>query len=95
MTYYYICNRNIIVNSYKLFFLSSHFLLNQTKKDINLFYPLSFSSSQLNKHNGNTNNLYPPTFNPSKQALSMEKCNPPNPGPPTPKKKKNCVNFGQ
>ena len=52
MTYYYICNRNIIVNSYKLFFLSSHFLLKQTKKDINLFYPLSFSSSQLNKHNG-------------------------------------------
>ncbi len=34
-----LCNKSIIVHSYKLHFPSSHFSLNQTKENTNHFYP--------------------------------------------------------
>ena len=51
-------NKNIIVNLYKLYFLSSHFSLQLNKK---VFHPPTFPPLQPNTQEGKLNLFYPPT----------------------------------
>ena len=55
---YLLCNKDIIVNLYKLHFLSSHFSFQPNKK---VFHPSTFPSLQPNTHEGKVNIFYPPT----------------------------------
>ena len=59
---YLLCNKGIIVNLYKLHFLSSHFSFQPNKR---VFHPPTFPSLQPNTHKGKLNNFYPPTNFPS------------------------------
>ena len=56
---YLLCNKCIIVNLYKLHFLSSHFSFQPNKK---VFHSPTFPSLQPNTHEGKLNIFYPPTF---------------------------------
>ena len=53
------CNKGIIVNLYKLHFLSSHFSFQPNKR---VFHPPTFPPLQLNAHEGKLNLFYLPTF---------------------------------
>ena len=53
---YLLCNKNIIVNLYKLHFLSSHFSFQPNKR---VFYSPTFPSFQPNTHEGKLNIFYP------------------------------------
>ena len=53
-----LCNKGIIVNLYKLHFLSSHFSFQPNKR---VFHPPTFSPLQPNTHEGKLNIFYPPT----------------------------------
>ena len=55
---YLLCNKGIIVNLYKLYFLSSHFSFQPNKR---VFYSLTFPSLQPNTYKGKLNIFYPPT----------------------------------
>ena len=57
-TSYLLCNKCIIVNLYKLHFLSSHFSFQLNKI---IFHPPTFPSLQPNTHEGKLNIFYPPT----------------------------------
>ena len=59
LTFQLLYNKNIIVNLYKLYFLSSPFSLQPNKK---VFHPPSFPCLQPNTHDGKPNLFYPPTF---------------------------------
>ena len=59
---YLLCNKGIIVNLYKLHFLSSHFSFQPNKR---VFHSPTFPSLQPNTHKGKLNNFYPPTNFPS------------------------------
>ena len=59
LTFPLLYNKNIIVNLYKLYFLSSHFSLQPIKK---VFHPLTFPPLQPNTHEGKPNLFYPPIF---------------------------------
>ena len=54
---YLLCNKNIIVNLYKLNFLSSQFSFEPNKR---VFHPPTFQSLQPNTHEGKLNIFYPP-----------------------------------
>ena len=56
---YPLCNKGIIVNLYKLHFLSSHFSFQPNKR---VFHPSIFPSLQPNTHEGKLNIFYPSTF---------------------------------
>ena len=56
---YILCNKNIIVNLYKLHLPFSPFSLQPNKK---VFHPPTFPSLQPNTHERKPNLLYPPTF---------------------------------
>ena len=56
---YLLCNKDIIVNLYKLHFLSSHFSFQPNKR---VFYPPIFSSLQPNTHKEKLNIFHSPTF---------------------------------
>ena len=56
---YLLCNKGIIVNLYKLHFLSSHFSFQPNKR---VFHLLTFSSLQPNTRERKLNIFYPPTF---------------------------------
>ena len=55
---YLLCNKGIIVNLYKLHFLSSHFSFQPNKR---VFRPPTFPSLQPNTHEGKLNIFHPPT----------------------------------
>ena len=63
--FYLLYNKSIIVNLYKLHFLSSHFSFQANRR---VFHPLTFPSLQLNTHERKLNVFhspiifYPPTF---------------------------------
>ena len=59
---YLLCNKSIIVNLYKLHFLSFHFSFQPNKR---VFYPPTFPSLQPNTHERKLNIFYPPTNFPS------------------------------
>ena len=56
---YLLCNNGIIVNLYKLHFLSSHFSFQPNKR---VFHPPTFSFLQPNTYEGKLNIFHPPTF---------------------------------
>ena len=56
---YILCNKGIIVNLYKLHFLSSHFSFQPNKR---VFHPPTFPPLQPNTHEGKLNICHPPTF---------------------------------
>ena len=56
---YILCNKDIIVNLYKLHFLSSHFYFQLNKKN---FHPPIFSPLQPNTHEEKLNFFYLSTF---------------------------------
>ena len=56
---YVLCNNVIIVNLYKLHFLSSHFSFQPNEK---VFHPLTFPSLQPNTYEGKLNIFHPSTF---------------------------------
>ena len=56
---YLLYNKYIIVNLYKLNFLSFHFSFQPNKR---VFHPPTFPSLQPNTHEGKLNIFYPPTF---------------------------------
>ena len=56
---YLLCNKGIIINLYKLYFLSSHFSFQPNKR---VFHPPTFPSLQPNTHKGKLNIFHPPTF---------------------------------
>ena len=57
--FYQLCNKGIMVNLYKLLFLSSHFSFQSNKR---VFHPPTFPSLQPNTHEGKLNIFHPPTF---------------------------------
>ena len=57
--FYQLCNKGIMVNLYKLLFLSSHFSFQSNKR---VFYPPTFSSLQPNTYEKKLNIFHPPTF---------------------------------
>ena len=57
--FYQLCNNGIMVNLYKLLFLSSHFSFQPNKR---VFHPPTFPSLQPNTHEGKLNIFHPPTF---------------------------------
>ena len=59
LTFQLLYNKNIIVNLYKLYFLSYHFSLQPNKK---VFHPPTFPPLQPNTHEGKQNLFYPPIF---------------------------------
>ena len=76
---YLLCNKGIIVNLYKLLFLSSHFSFQPNKR---VFHPPTFPSLQPNTHKGKLNIFHPPTFPsshfsspPTKRTLSLKTYN--------------------
>ena len=79
--FYQLCNNGIMVNLYKLFFLSSHFSFQPNKR---VFHLPNFPSLQPNTHEEKLNIFHPPTFlsshnfpsfyfstPPTKRALSL------------------------
>ena len=56
---YILCNKGIIVNLYKLHFLSSHFSFQPNKS---VFHPPTFPPLQPNTREGKLNLFYPLTF---------------------------------
>ena len=56
---YLLCNKGIIVNLYKLHFLSSHFSFQSNK---GVFHPPTFPSLQPNTHEGKLNIFYSSIF---------------------------------
>ena len=56
---YVLCNKGIIVNLYKLHFLSSYYSLQPNTR---VFHPLTFPLLQPNTHEAKLNVFYPPTF---------------------------------
>ena len=60
--FYLLCNKDIIVNLYKLYFLSSHFSFQPNKR---IFHLPTFSSLQLNTYEEKLNIFYLPTNFPS------------------------------
>ena len=65
---YLLCNKGIIVNLYKPYFLSSHFSFQPNKRVINR---LTFPSLQPNTHEGKLNIFYPPTNFPSSHFSTL------------------------
>ena len=59
---YLLYNKSIIVNLYKLLFLSSHFSFQPNKR---VFYPPTFPSLKPNTHKEKLNIFHPPTFHPT------------------------------
>ena len=57
--FYQLCNNGIMVNLYKLLFLSFHFSFQSNKR---VFHPPNFPSLQPNTHKGKLNIFHPPTF---------------------------------
>ena len=57
--FYELCNKDIMVNLYKLLFLSSHFSFQPNKR---VFHPPTFPSLQPNTHEGKLNIFHSPTF---------------------------------
>ena len=57
--FYVLCNKGIIVNLYKLHFLSFYYSLQPNKR---VFHPPTFPPLQPNTHKGKLNVFYPPTF---------------------------------
>ena len=74
--FYLLCNKGIIVNLYKLYFLSSHFSFQPNKR---VFHLPTFPPLQPNTHEGKLNIFYPhtnfPSFHfstsPTKQTLRV------------------------
>ena len=56
---YLLCNKGMIVNLYKLYFLSSYFSFQPNKR---VFYPPIFPPLQPNTHERKLNIFYPLTF---------------------------------
>ena len=71
---YLLCNKGIIINLYKLHFLSSHFSFQPNKR---VFHPSTFPSLQPNTHKGKLNIFHPPTFPSSYNFLSFYFSTPP------------------
>ena len=71
---YLLCNKGIIINLYKLYFLSSHFSFQPNKR---VFHPPTFPSLQPNTHKGKLNIFHPPTFPSSYNFLSFYFSTPP------------------
>ena len=57
--FYLLCNKGIIVNLYKLYFLSSHFSFQPNKR---VFHLPIFPPLQPITHKGKLNIFYPPIF---------------------------------
>ena len=57
--FYELCNKGIMVNLYKLLFLSSHFFFQPNKR---VFHAPTFPSFQPNTHEEKLNIFHPPTF---------------------------------
>ena len=57
--FYQLCNKGIMVNLYKLLFLSSHFSFQPNKR---VFHPPTFPSLQPNTHEEKLNIFHPSTF---------------------------------
>ena len=57
--FYQLCNNGIMVNLYKLLFLSSHFSFQPNKR---VFHPPIFPSLQPNTHERKLNIFHPPTI---------------------------------
>ena len=57
--FYQLCNKGIMVNLYKLLFLSSHFSFQPNKR---VFHPPTFPSLQPNTHEGKLNIFHPLTI---------------------------------
>ena len=72
--FYLLCNKGIIVNLYKLHFLSSPFSFQPNKR---VFHPLTFSSLQPNTHERKLNIFHPPTFSSSHNFSSSHFSTPP------------------
>ena len=71
---YLLCNKGIIVNLYKLYFLSSHFSFQPNKR---VFHPLTFPSLQPNTHERKLNIFHSPTFPSSHNFLFSHFSTPP------------------
>ena len=71
---YLLCNKGIIVNLYKLHFLSSYFSFQPNKR---VFHPPTFLSLQPNTHEGKLNIFHSPTFSSSHNFLSSNFFTPP------------------
>ena len=79
LTFQLLYNKNIIVNLYKLYFLSYHFSLQPNKK---VFHPPTFPPLQPNTHERKPNLFHPLTFPssyfstpPTKRTLTILPCN--------------------
>ena len=72
--FYQLCNKGIMVNLYKLLFLSSHFSFQPNKR---VFHPPTFPSLQPNTHEGKLNIFHPPTFPSSHKFPSFHFSTPP------------------
>ena len=70
--FYQLCNKGIMVNLYKLLFLSFHFSFQPNKR---VFHPPTFSSLQT--HEGKLNIFHPPTFPSSHNFPSFHFSTPP------------------
>ena len=57
--FYELCNKDIMVNLYKLLFLSFHFFFQLNKR---VFHAPTFPSFQPNTHEEKLNIFHPPTF---------------------------------
>ena len=72
--FYQLCKKGLIVNLYKLLFLSSHFSFQPNKR---VFHPPTFPSLQPNTHEGKLNIFHPPTFPSSHNFPSFHFSTPP------------------
>ena len=72
---YLLCNKGIIINLYKLYFLSSHFSFQPNKR---VFHLLTFPSLQPNTHEGKLNISILPLFHPPTNFSSSQFSTPPS-----------------
>ena len=72
--FYLLCNKDIIVNLYKLYFPSFSFSLKPNKR---VFHPLTFPPLQPNTQEGKLNIFYPSTFQSSHNFSSSHFFTPP------------------
>ena len=71
--FYQLCNNGIIVNLYKLLFLSSHFSFQPNKR---VFHPLTFSSLQPTTHEEKLNIFHPSIFSSPTNFPSSDQTDP-------------------
>ena len=69
ITFSVLFNKDIIVNLYKFYFLSSHFSSQQNKR---VFHSSTFPSLKLNTHEGKLDLFYIPIFLPLQLNGSLE-----------------------